>query len=84
MGEYVCQAYSIVDSPVSIYFTIKAFGPVHIRKGIDDQYTKYLIDPPTIPKEPTNVYPPPPRVAPRPRVPIGKCMSLCLFIFCLA
>lgn len=77
LGPYVCQAYNAATKAVSLYVTLKAYGPVHTRNPDDQQYLQYLVAPaqvPTTPKpDPRQIYrpvKPPPRIIPKPDVPI--------------
>ncbi|KAJ6638506.1 Papilin, partial [Pseudolycoriella hygida] len=77
LGPYVCQAYSGQGKPVSMHVVLKAVGPVHVRNKDDEQYLKYLVsspEAPTTPRpDPRYPYRPvvkPPRVIPRPDVPV--------------
>lgn len=77
LGPYTCQAYSGIGRPVSMYFTLKAVGPVHISNPQDEQYLRYLVSAPEVPTtpRPDPRYPyrpvrPTPRVIPRPEIPV--------------
>lgn len=77
LGPYVCQAYSGEGKPVSMHVTLKAVGRVHVRNREDEEYLKYLVstpEAPTTPRpDPRYPYRPvvkPPRVIPRPEIPI--------------
>lgn len=54
LGPYICQAYSGLGKPVSMYVTLKAIGPVYANTPEDEPYLKYILDAP--PLQPTETY----------------------------
>lgn len=54
LGPYICQAYSGLGKPVSMYVTLKAIGPVYANTPEDEPYIKYIIDAP--PLQPTETF----------------------------
>ncbi|XP_015589222.1 papilin isoform X3 [Cephus cinctus] len=57
LGIYTCQAYNAVERPTSWSITVQAIGPVHNIKYDQQQYTKYLVQPPTRPNISKPQYP---------------------------
>lgn len=51
LGPYVCQAYSGVGKPVSMYVTLNAIGPAYPTSEEDEQYLRYVLDAPQIPQQ---------------------------------
>ena len=56
LGEYVCQAYSGIGKPISMYATLKAYGPFHLTNRDHDRYLKYIIAPNVPPTTPPYIY----------------------------
>lgn len=81
LGPYTCQAYSGYGKALSIYVTLKAYGPVQIQNPDDEKYLKYIIQPLLVTSTPHtppyDVYPPQilpgvPRIFVSPQASIGK------------
>lgn len=66
LGVYVCQAYSGLGKPVSIYITLKAVGPAYASNADEEQYLKYIISQADVPTTPRSYRP----LRPRPEIPI--------------
>lgn len=67
LGPYICHAYSGKGKPVSIYVTLKAYGPAYATHPNDEPYLKYVITPDELPSQPsTPRYPYRPVVRPPP------------------
>lgn len=54
LGIYTCQAFNGIGTPASWSATLQAIGPVYNVKPENEEYTKYLVQPP---KKPTTEKP---------------------------
>lgn len=70
LGPYICHAYSGKGKPVSIYVTLKAYGPIQVATKEEEPYLQYIVSPTdvAVPTPPSYPYRPP-IVRPLPRVP---------------
>lgn len=53
LGPYICHAYTGKGKPVSIYVTLKAYGPAYSTNPVDEPYMKYIVTPDELPMTPT-------------------------------
>lgn len=49
LGPYICHAYTGKGKPVSIYVTLKAYGPAYLTNPADEPYLKYVVTPDELP-----------------------------------
>lgn len=71
LGPYICHAYSGKGKPVSIYVTLKAYGPAHTTNPDDEPYLKYVVRPDEIAPQPSIPrYPYRPVVRPPVEIPV--------------
>lgn len=57
LGVYTCQAFNGIGTPASWSLTLQAIGPVYNVKPEQQEYTKYLVQPPKRPTTEKPQYP---------------------------
>lgn len=57
LGIYTCQAFNAIGKPASWSVTLQAVGPVYNVRPEQEEYTKYLVQPPRKPTVEKPQYP---------------------------